>query len=81
MKKILKFYSPTCGPCKVMTNKLFEAGIDTESIDATSEENEDLVEKYSVQKVPTIVVVNEDGNVVQTFSGITDIKEIQNAIS
>lgn len=80
MKKVLKFYSPTCGPCKVMTQRLSENSIDCIPVDATDELNEDLVEKYGIQKVPTIVVVNEDESVVKTFPGITDIKEIQDVI-
>ena len=30
--KILKFYSDSCGPCKVLTKNLKEAGIDVENI-------------------------------------------------
>ena len=44
--KIIKFYSDTCGPCKVLDSNLKKAGIDYESINANSDENDALVEKY-----------------------------------
>ena len=32
--KIIKFYSTSCGPCKVLDSNLKKAGIEYESIDA-----------------------------------------------
>ena len=37
--KIIKFYSDTCGPCKVLDSNLKKASINYESINANNDEN------------------------------------------
>ena len=59
--KIIKFYSDTCGPCKFLDSNLKKAGIDYESINANSDENDALVEKYKIRAVPTLI--KEDNGV------------------
>ena len=59
--KIIKFYSDTCGPCKVLDINLQRAGIAYESINANMEENDALVEKYKIRAVPTLI--KEDNGV------------------
>lgn len=59
--KIIKFYSDTCGPCKVLDSNLKKAGIEYESINANSDENDTLVEKYGIRAVPTLI--KEDNGV------------------
>ena len=59
--KIIKFYSDTCGPCKVLDSNLKKAGVDYESIKANSYENDTLVEKYKIRAVPTLI--KEDNGV------------------
>lgn len=82
MKKILKFYSKTCGPCKVMSKKLEELqGVEIQDIDIMEEENESLVEKWKVRTIPTIVVLNEDNTFYTEFKGIIPINLIQAAIN
>lgn len=78
MKKILKFYSETCGPCKVMSKKLAELkDVEIQEIDIVDEANEELLEKYQVRAVPTMVVLAEDNSQVAKFVGITPIENIQ----
>lgn len=59
--KIIKFYSDTCGPCKVLDSNLKKAGIEYESVNANSDENDALVEKYGIRAVPTLI--KEDNGV------------------
>jgi thioredoxin-like negative regulator of GroEL len=59
--KIIKFYSDTCGPCKVLDSNLKKAGIEYESINANSDENDVLVERYKIRAVPTLI--KEDNGV------------------
>ena len=59
--KIIKFYLDTCGPCKVLDSNLKKANIDYESINANSDENYTLVEKYKILAVPTLI--KEDNGV------------------
>lgn len=67
--KILKFYSNTCGPCKALEKNLQEAGVDYESIDVENEE--DLVDKYSVRSVPTLLKIDEDKVVARNIGVMT----------
>ena len=59
--KIIKFYSDTCGPCKVLDSNLKKAGIEYESINANDDENDVLVERYKIRAVPTLI--KEDNGV------------------
>lgn len=59
--KIIKFYSDTCGPCKVLDSNLKKAGIEYESINANDDENDVLVERYKIHSVPTLI--KEDNGV------------------
>lgn len=59
--KIIKFYSDTCGPCRVLDTNLQRAGIAYEAVNANSDENDALVEKYKIRAVPTLI--KEDNGV------------------
>ena len=63
--KVLKIYSRTCGPCKVLESNLQLAGIPHESIDVQSMQGEDIAAKYKVRAVPTLILINDEGNVVK----------------
>lgn len=81
MKRILKFYSETCGPCKVMGKKLAELkNVEVQEVDIADEANEDLLDKHKIRAVPTIVVLAEDGSSIARFVGVTPIESIQAVI-
>ena len=81
---IVDFYADWCGPCKMMAPVI--EGIAEELGDAinvgkvNSDENMELVEKYGIMSIPTILVIKE-GNVVKTFVGVTDKTTIINEIN
>lgn len=64
-RKFYKFYTPTCVPCKVLSNTLtrnkLPPDIEIVEIDATSDENKELVARWEVTAVPTMVRLS-DGN-------------------
>lgn len=64
---ILKFFGSWCNPCKALSKSLEDAGIEHQSIDV--DENEELTEKYNVMSVPTIVILDKDGNEIGRFIG------------
>ena len=74
--KVYKFYSPTCGPCKVLEKNLQASGIQYESIDITKEENEDLITKYGIMTIPTLIGVDKEGNAVLKNKGILSTEDI-----
>lgn len=81
MKKIIKFFSPTCGPCKVMSKKLAELkDVEIQEIDIADEDNEKLLEEYQVRAVPTVVVLAEDNSQIAKFVGITPIEKIKDVL-
>ena len=44
--KLVKVYSETCGPCKVLERNLQDANIEHKSIDFLTDEGEEFVNKY-----------------------------------
>lgn len=78
MKKIIKFFSPTCGPCKVMGKVLSELeGVEITDVDITDDSNQSLLDKWKPRTVPTIVILDEDTQLIQEFRGIVPIEKIK----
>lgn len=75
--KLIKIYSKTCGPCKVLEKNLVESGVDYDSVDVASEEGEDIVEKYGVRAVPTLLLVDDNGTLLNKRTGILNVDEIK----
>ena len=81
MKKILKFYSETCVPCKVMNKRLAELkNVEIQNVDIADEDNEPLLDEWKIRAVPTIIVLAEDNSLLAEFKGITPIEKIQAVI-
>lgn len=76
MNTIIKFYSPTCGPCKVLDKNLKIANIEYTSINAADPSFEELTEKYQIHSVPTLVKLNGD-KVVDKFVGIMTVDKLK----
>lgn len=64
---ILKFFGTWCNPCKILTKSMNEAGIEHQSINV--DENEELVEQYHIKSVPTVIVLNSEGEELGRFVG------------
>ena len=79
MKKILKFFSPTCGPCKVMSKNLEEVtkatGVEIQNVDITDEDNESLLDEWKPRTVPTVIVIDSKDK-VHEFKGIVPAQKI-----
>lgn len=69
--KLLKFYSPTCGQCKVL-DKEFKAHPINVSIyrNINIEEDEEMTAKYNVRNLPTVILLNDLDEVVARWHGI-----------
>lgn len=75
--KVLKIYSRTCGPCKVLENNLQLANIPHESIDVESIQGEDIIAKYEIRTVPTLILVDDEGKVIKRHTGLLGIQELK----
>ena len=76
---LVDFYADWCGPCKMMSPIIDE--IESEMEDrikvgkVNSDENIELVQKYQIMSIPTIMVI-KNGEVKKTFVGVTPKEEI-----
>lgn len=82
-KVIKEFYTPTCGQCPQQERILEEVtetrdDVTLQTIDAT--ENLAEANQYSVQSVPTTVVLDADGTVLSQFTGVTPADDIATAL-
>ena len=73
--RILKFYREYCGPCKVLESNFKSLNIKTTNINA--EENIELVEKYNIQSVPTIIIIDDNEKEIKRYSGLMSINELK----
>lgn len=73
--KILKFYSDTCPPCKVLREQLSKRDITYLDItDVNIKTSTELKTKYGVRGVPTIIEISDSGEEKRRFGGIEFIK-------
>lgn len=64
MIKILKFESDSCPQCKALSVTLEritkEYKTDMKSIDIEEDNNQNLIRKYNIRSIPTLIFLNED---------------------
>lgn len=75
--KLIKLYSDTCGPCKVLENNLRKSKIKYDNVNIDSEEGEKLIEKYDIKAVPTLLLIEDNGTLISKHSGILTIEGIK----
>ena len=78
--KILKFYTPTCMPCRALGKVLDTIDVEVENINAL--ENIAMVDEYNVCTTPTLVFLDDSGNEVNRTTGFiakSKIEEILNS--
>lgn len=70
MKKVVKLYADWCGPCKVLEKMLKDHNIEHESVNIDSPDGEGLSIKYNVRAIPTLLVLDENDNLVRKMTGL-----------
>ena len=68
MKRILKFGAEWCNSCKQLSKTLQELNIDYEEIDV--ENNDDLVEAYHIQSLPTLLILEDDKELTRLIGNV-----------
>ena len=78
--KILKFYSPCCGQCKDVANEFKDHPLDVSIEDINVMENPEVADKYNVKGLPTILLLNDKDEVIETWRGIVKSEVINSMI-
>ena len=78
MKKILYFTAAWCGPCKTLGTIMqsLSGQINYEKVDVDS--SNDLSIQYGVRNVPSLILVDETGEVKGRLVGVQSKDEILN---
>lgn len=78
--KVIKIYSDTCGPCKVLEKNLTLAGVPHESVNILSEEAEDIIEKYEIRSVPTLLVFDNNRKLHGKYMGVLSVDYLKSLL-
>ncbi len=76
MNKLLVFSASWCGPCKTMKPALDQLDQDR-LVRYDIDEAEEETVKYQVRAVPTIIVINENGEEVSRVIGVQTLSDLQ----
>ena len=76
--KILKFYTETCMPCRMVGKILDSMNLAVDSINALN--SVELVDEYNVCTTPTLIFLNEENKEVARTTGTVTKAQIQKII-
>jgi thioredoxin 1 len=74
--KYYYFTAEWCGPCKAIRPQIAASRKPLTKIDIDS--NRDMAAKFGVRSIPTIVGVDDSGNVVENYNGSDSILSFLN---
>lgn len=78
--KLLKFSATWCGPCKMQAQKLKEHPIVVEVEEIDVDSDNELISKFNIMSVPTMILVDDEGSAIHRWTGITEPEEINRLI-
>lgn len=81
--KLLKFYAPWCAPCKGLSMVIAgaEDKITMPIEEVNIDEDIDTAVKYGVRSVPTLVIVDDQDNLVKKNVGMLNESQLLDFLS
>ena len=76
----MKFYSPCCGQCRVVAREFKDNPINVPIENINVVEEPEIADKYNVKGLPTILLLNNKEEVLETWHGIVKSEVINNKI-
>ena len=76
----MKFYSPCCGQCRVVAREFKDNPINVPIEDINVVEEPEIADKYNIKGLPTILLLNDKEEVVETWHGIVKSEVINSKI-
>lgn len=73
--KLLKFTADWCGACKSLTKQLEPYKDKITEIDLGTDEGEQLAANYNVKSLPTVIVLNDNDDIIDILIGQKPINE------
>lgn len=81
--KVLDFYADWCGPCQMLKPVLEEVEKEHPEVEFEAiniDEEQEKAEKYGIMSIPTLIMLDEKGEVRETLVGTKSKAEIEKAI-
>ena len=76
----MKFYSPCCGQCRVVAREFKDNPINVPIENINVVEEPEVADKYNVKSLPTILLLNDKEEVLETWHGIIKSEVINSKI-
>ena len=76
----MKFYSPCCGQCRVVAREFKDNPINVPIEDINVVEEPEIADKYNVKGLPTILLLNDKEEILETWHGVIKSEVINNKI-
>lgn len=78
---LLQFYADWCGPCKMLKETMVKLEPEIVGLDVAVEKvnidiNRELVEEFFIRSVPTLVLLNEQGDIMWRQGGLPTPQKI-----
>ena len=80
---VVDFYADWCGPCQMLKPVLEQVEKEHPEVEFEAiniDDKPELAEQYEVMSIPTLVVLNDDGEIHDTLIGVKSKAEIEQAI-
>ena len=76
----MKFYSPCCGQCRVVAREFKDNPINVPIENINVVEEPEIAYKYNIKGLPTILLLNDKEEVLETWHGIVKSEVINSKI-